>query len=397
MSERTDIWRLPGPASYVNEIATVARGGQHVAAVLPRYLADDLERGDGLAVALLDKLPRSRRVQPWLSDGKLPAALGRQMTYDDPPVTVPDLIRHPDVRGETLVCLAADLEPGHQDELADFLRRLATDSRSVAASERCTFVVITDTASLPRFAGNEAADVTLANSWFWNRVSRWDIAAHLAMQPAQARGSGVLSEVQTETIIELARWDFDLAVTLAGDWSGDRGQLAQLCGPLEVAQHSLPLSGRPGPRPPDTVMSAWEQGAVDCWHENVVLAPSRCLNEAAVFHRHVWAGQARVLLPWIEIKRGRLESTLRRLLGAERYDNAIRDFATGSFDPSSPDDVAEIGLLNKVVQARLGSSEPQVRDAARALREARNQLAHLQPLNPARLEQLVRTCDFLHG
>ena len=397
MSAGSDIWRLPGPGAYIDEIGRSVLGGQHVAAVVPRYLAGVPERGDALTVAVLDQVQQSRRVQPWASDGPLVAALARQMVYaDDPPVTVPDLIRHPDVQGQTFVCLTADLEPSHQDEMPEFLRRLQADSRSVPAGERCTFVVITDRSRLPKFAGNEFADVTLASCWYWNRVSRWDIAAHLAAEAGAAPQTGVLREVRTETIIELARWDFDLAARLAESWSGDRDDLAALCAGDELPEHTLPTRGPVGTRPPESLMDAWEEGLVDCWHDSVIVAPSRRLHLPAELTRHLWTGQARVLLPWIEIKRDRLEHTVRSVMGSERFTESMCQFASGDFDPAT-DSVAEIGLIHAVISARLGGSEPTLRDAAYGLREARNRLAHLRPLRPGRLEELVRVCSFLGG
>jgi hypothetical protein len=43
----------------------------------------------------------------------------------------------------------------------------------------------------------------------------------------------------------------------------------------------------------------------------------------------------------------------------------------------------------------IGSGNPELRDAARRLREARNSLAHLRPLRLAEQESLVAACAFL--
>ena len=254
MSIDRDIWRLPGPRGFVEEIARTLMGGQHVAAILPRYLAADADRSDALVVAVLESLEQGRRVQPWDSDGQLVEAFARQMTYDDhPPVTVPDLIRHPEAVGRTFVCLAEDLEIRHRAQLAEFLRRLEAESRSVPITERCSFVVITERELLPTFAGNQRSDVALANCWYWNRVSRWDLAAHLAAHPGADGSNGVLTEVQTETIIELARWDFDLAVRLASSWSGDWEDLIPLCGEPVDVDVDLPQDHTVGVKPPESL------------------------------------------------------------------------------------------------------------------------------------------------
>lgn len=343
-------------------------------------------------------LEQGHRVQPWDSDGQLVEALARQITYDDhPPVTVPDLIRHPEAVGRTFVCLAEDLETPHRAQLAEFLRRLEAESRSVPVTERCSFVVITERGLLPTFAGNQRADVTLANCWYWNRVSRWDLAAHLAAHVSAEGSNGVLTEVRTETIIEIARWDFDLAVRLASSWSGDWEDLIPLCGEPVDVDIDLARDHIVGVKPPESLLEAWEEGAVDGWHQSVLAAPSRRMAEVGVLNRHVWAGQARVLLPWIEVKRDRIESRVRQRLGADRFQQVLKDFARDDFDAGHPDAVAEIGLLDAIIAARIGGSDRKLREASRSLRDARNKLAHLRPLRPGRFEELVRTCAFLGG
>lgn len=392
-----DIWRLPGPRGFVDEIARTLSGGQHVAAILPRYLAADADRSDALVVAVLERLEQAHRVQPWDSDGPLVEALARQMTYDDhPPVTVPDLISHPEAVGHIYVCLAGDLESRHRAQLPDFLRRLEAESRSVPVNERCSFVVIAERELLPTFAGNQRADVTLANCWFWNRCSRWDLAAHLASHSNADESNGVMREVRTETIIEIARWDFDLAVRLASSWSGDWEDLIPLCGgPVDI-DIDVPRGSVVGVRPPESLLEAWEEGLVDGWHQSVMAAPGRRMAEVGALNRHLWVGQARVLLPWIEVKRDRLETRVRQRLGTERFQQAMKDFARDDFDAGA-DAVAEIGLLNAIIAARIGGSDPKLRDASRSLRDARNKLAHLRPLRPGPLQELVRSCAFLGG
>lgn len=393
-----DIWSLPGPGAYVGEIAILIAGGQHVAAVLPRYLARDPDRGDSLAVAVLDRIHAGRRIQPWPTDGPLVEAIGRQVTFDDdPPVTVPDLIQHRDVVGQVLVCLASELSEEHQVELPDFLRRLAVDSMSIAAERRCIFVLILDRSLLPRLAGGERSEVTLANSWYWNRTSRWDIAAWLASVDAiEPNTPGVLHEVRTETVIELARWNFDLGTQLMQSWTGDPSALLALCADASNASPCVDASTAAGPvslRPPETLLDAWDEAMVDGWHDAMALAPSLLLHDRIALNRFLWAAQARVLLPWIEVRRDRLEGQLAEFMGRERFGRAVRGFAGPGYDPRDPDSVAEVGLLNVVAQARVGAANPRLRDAARVLRNSRNHLAHLRPLPPAMLEELVRTGD----
>lgn len=399
MSASADIWRLPGPGSYVAELARTVVGGRHVAAILPQYLATDVDRAGTLASALVDELPNAVRVHPYGGDGPLVEALGRDLTYsDEHPVTVPELLGHEDLHEKVIVCVQSDLDDEHQGELPEFLRRLQTDSRSIETSQRCTFVVITDRSGLPSFAGNEHADVTLANSWYWHRVSRWDVAAHMAITSAGPTGPelGVLHEVRTETIIEVARWDLDLAAHLSVSWSGQVSELSGLCQRPQQDIDTLSAAGRVGARPPEALLEAWESGLVEGWHESVCIAPTHRLERTSELNRLLWSAQARVLLPWIEINRHRLEEAVLKALGRELFHRALTQHATVGFNPSRSEDVAEIGLLHSVIFSYL-RSDARMSTAARALRDARNKLAHLTPLAQGQLDQLVRACAFLQG
>lgn len=394
-----DVWDLPGPRTYVEEVVTLTDGGQHVAAVLPRYLASDPGRGDALALSVLDRIRSGRRIQPWPSDGPLVEAIGRQITFDeDPPVTVPDLIQHREAAGQVLVCLASDLSKEHRAELPEFVRRLTVDSMSVAADRRCTFVLIVDRTMLPRLAGSEPSEITLASSWYWNRTSRWDTAAWLAAQGViDPTLAPALREVRSETIIELARWDWDLGTHLMGSWSGESSELLALCRDREdLAEVEPSPSVATGPvpaRPPEALLEAWDRALVDVWHDSVSVAPRLLVHDRAALNGLLWAAQARVLLPWIELRRGQLEARLIRFLGKERFEGAVRHFADPAFGPEDRDFVPEVGLLHVIAKARVGSAEPRLRDQARVLWTARNHLAHLRPLPPAVQEELIRVGD----
>lgn len=195
---------------------------------------------------------------------------------------------------------------------------------------------------------------------------------------------GVLGEIQTETAIELAKWNLDLAFDLAQSWDGDIVTLptvtSQICLDVDILG-----SGAVRQQPPDGLLDAWDAAMVDGWHEKVCIAPCHRLGGVVDVSRHLWSAQARVLLPWIEIRRQDLERAMTHFLGDARMRSAIKEF---SREESVP--VPEIGLLNRIADARIGRTNPPLRDAARALRKARNQLAHLKPVQPAALNELIR-------
>jgi hypothetical protein len=381
MGASSDIWQLPGPSSYVRDIGHAASMGRNVAVVLPRYIAVDDTRTDALAVALAKDLPRGERLWPG-SDGGLVEALGREVNWSpDSPVTVPELLREEAAQGQTYVVASSDLDRRHREELPNFLRRLAIEAHSLPPTERCTFIVIVERSSLPTFAGNDRSDVTLAALWYWHRISRWDVAAHIAGNRASPQ-SGVLGEIHTETAVELAKWNLDMAFDLAQSWDGDIVTLPTITPPIDL-DVELVGTGAISQQPPDGLLDAWDAAMVDGWHEKICIAPCHRLDDVSDLNRHLWTAQARVLLPWIEIRRQELEQAMTRFLGEANMKSSFATYSRG-------ESVAEIALLNRIAEARIGRTNPSLRDAARVLRNARNQLAHLRPMQQAALAELVR-------
>lgn len=393
MIQGPDIWRLPGPAAFVDELVMNAEMGRSVVAVLPRYLASELDVMDDLAVATLMRLGSGRRLQPWPHDGPLTEAIGCQVVSDqNVPVTVSELVGHIALAGKTFVCVASDLGQEHRAELPTFLRRLAIVSQGLPPDERCQFIVVGDSSILPEFAGCERTDVTLANSWYWNRTSRWDAAAYLASQKGNRAQQSVLAEVRTETIIEVARWNFELAGLLAQSWSGDPMELGDLCKGTLCQTRPVTLGCLPK-RPPDRLLENWDNGSIEGWHGCLDYLPALDTTDETTIGRHIWAAQSRVLLPWIELHRNRVEYQLRKRL-VNQFDEVVAEFSRRTERPDvHKNEVLEIGLLNAIVQARVGRQDPELRVAAKELRRARNNLAHLRPLSSGSLQQLVRACE----
>lgn len=383
------MWALPGPRSFVKEILSSAEQ-QHVAAVLPAYLASDELVSDDLAAELALRGHDVRRVLPWSDNGSLAEAIGFELVDgNNPPVTVAELLGHPALVRRVVVLNQADLEPSHAKELPEFLRRLEAESRTAAAADRCSVVVLTDRAGLPSFAGGDRADVGLANVWYWNRIARWDVAAHLALL-GEHDGHGVLAEMKVETIVEIARWDFALASRLAACWDGDPSTLPELLEGLPDVKSDGPRNRmRSATVPPDTLLVDWDHGRVESWHGITAWAPRLGLRDEESVSRLVWHAQARVLLPWIETHRVLLEATLEQRLGAQRLRDAADHYAA---DPRQPDDVMEIALLKVITKARVGSADVDLTKAAQELWLARNALAHLRPMRSGAIEELVRLC-----
>lgn len=397
MDER--VWRLPGPRGFIREVVTEHRRGRHVVTVLPQTLESDPLFTDSLAVAILDEFTRqsvsAHRVYPTDDGGSLLETFSRALVFDDPPATIPDLLNHPDTRDMAAVVVASDMGTGARSEFPGFLRRIQVESQAGDMNRRLTIIAIVARAQLPGFAGGASSDAAMASSWWWGRIARYDVAAHVADLAGHADLPSVLADVRTETIVEVARWDLDLAEHLAAAWAGDPADLPALLKAWRTAPMPLmtwPRSGTDLLRPPESLLGSWDERAVESWHHSPSIAGCSLADEPEKLNRVVWAAQARVLLPWIEERRATLHDRVTGMLGAQRLESLLRD---GSQPPARADALVEIGMLDKIVQRAIGSTDIRLRDASRRLRDARNALAHMRPLSLGEQASLVAACQYL--
>lgn len=393
MTFHIDVWRLPGPGGFVRDVARLAKGGQHVLSVLPRFIASNPRYSDALAAAIVAEVDAHRRIYPAVADGDLVPALGVAMTdaFDDAPVRLPALLAHDHVAGQVFVCNAADLEPKHAEQLPAFLRRLDDESRPIPIADRPTLVFLVSRDLLP----SDPASVTTTRLWYWDRVSRWDVGALLTRDNANAF-SGVLGEIRLETIIELAQWDLEFALRLASEWRGGQFELAAVLA-REVADAPEEPSGRrSGLRePPAAIAEHWDEGIIDAWHGLMCIKHAAAGSSPNHLTRTVWRAQARALMPWLEVRRVAIEGMVAERLGRERLSAAVQDFATRFRDVDADPGIVELSTLSRIITARFGITETRLRDTTRRLAGARNKLAHLEPLADDVLKELVHTSAWL--
>lgn len=81
--------------------------------------------------------------------------------------------------------------------------------------------------------------------WWWNRIARWDTAAHIRYIDRPHISDRTLADIRDETIVEVARWNLTLAEQFAQDWSGDPAELAEHLGdpPLMTNHFGATFSG----------------------------------------------------------------------------------------------------------------------------------------------------------
>ncbi len=389
MDER--IWSLPGPGSLITDTLSELKRGRHVCIVLPAGMADDPAITDSLAAAVLDaagRLTTARRVFAEPEADSLLEVFARAVDLDDPPATVPELLSHHLGAGTIFVTVAGEHGRGHQDEFATFLQRVEQDTHNAPADGRVSLVVICGRTALPTFRGGERSEVSLATLWWWNRIARWDTAAHIRRVDRPRISDRILADIRDETIVEVARWDLSLAERLSQDWSGDPAELPEHLGECPPEEQPAEAGERCGQRPPDSLVEMWDKGGIDGWHDVHSPAPS-----PRQLRRLVWAAQARIILPWIEQRREVLQQRTIEKMGRKRFNEALQSM----FDPPLTDaGLVEIGDLYQVINARLGGTEPTLRSTAWRLRDARNKAAHLDPLPLAELNELVNACRDLY-
>lgn len=389
------VWRLPGPRSLIHDVLQELRRRRHVVIVLPDRLAHDSRLTDGLVRELHAELHTSAEARHLAAEQEVESLLhgiGRALVFDDyPPATLSDLLHHDDCAGIVGLLVAADHTDAQQQQLPELLRQLEVESRSATTDERLALVVIGSRSHLPHFAGGERSDVSVATVWWWNRVARWDVAAHASgLHRTERVGNRVLADVRIETIVEVARWDLDLAEHLAEHWDSDPATLGSCLTSVDDGSSFDYRVARPCAWPGEAFIADWDLLRVDAWHDTHSVSAHVFARTPERIAGLVWAAQARILLPWIEERRAILQGKVIAALGQRRFRENVRTlFANNPLDNF---DVVEVGPLRTLVDARIGSSDPRLRSAARRLHESRNRLAHLDPLGHAELRELVNAC-----
>jgi hypothetical protein len=204
MDER--VWQLPGPRGFVRDIVAEHRRGRHVATVLPRALASDTVFTDSLSVALLEEFGgqsvNARRIYDAGPSASVLETFCQALIFDDQPATIPDLLIHPEVRDMVAVVVGQDLCAPARDELSRFLRRVELETHAAGSARRLSVVAIVTQGQLPVFPGGASSDMALTSIWWWARIARWDVAAHIAGLAGQSRLGGMLESALLAQVTE---------------------------------------------------------------------------------------------------------------------------------------------------------------------------------------------------
>lgn len=350
-----DVWELPGPRSFVRAVVDRILSGSSVVLlwpeVAPREFAEALrsEHLHGRVVHIVDGNAEDMPI-----DAVYRATLG-EVPADG--ARTPKSLAN-DARLHGLVVHFPRIEGSTAAEWMRFLGEYADAARAVAPGDRIVFVVAlrgTQTRGAPR------KDVTLD-------VIKWDDWANEG--DAHILASSVLRNRTTTprrrafiaaSVSRLAIWDLDLVKELCD--AGD----AEIANP----RHALKkwAEGRGWDL---SSGSNWEQGTLHTV-DGAAMTHSAflALSDPDALDRRIWSAQAGVFLPWIEERRIQL---LPRLSGHIRFPLET--------DTGRVDRLQDLGIGQIAWAIRSSRLDPSTKQTINRLREARNRLAHLQPLSP---------------
>lgn len=325
-------------------------------------------------------------------------------TLDEPAKSAGDPVRalvgSSELRGRVIVVRAWDeLDPA---DVADLLVRLpaVVKELGVPPADRPRLLMATRLRDLPDGVLDLIDSVTTSVTWWWGAVGRLDTAVVVALERSRrARTTSVehpvREQVIREVIAEVAGPDLTLAGNLATTWDGRLATLtAELPEHRTAAGHVVTANYRTTTaRPPVQFRTVWARGLVELWDGQVrpnhaIIAPNERDDD---LRAKIWRGQNRALTPFIDEHRARFENTLRSRASmavlAELTRSDWRDRPDNQ-DTDSRRAALELGPMAWAV----GTRRVRIPNANLlfCLRDIRNLLAHLRPLDDQDLDRLIR-------
>jgi hypothetical protein len=367
-------WQLPGPRRFLARVLAAFREGRNVVIGVP----------DGLPTGLAAALRVQAEEDSWFWD---PVALPADPTVD--PASwlfdrfVPDapsaLVHNP----RTLVAQPGFMTGGRIVWLTGvtaatwtrwraFLTAYETACRACHSGERTLFGLL-----LPGALNEQPPDEDVCLAYYpWvNTVERLDMLLFVA-QVLQDRPLCPLDkQVAVAVVAELAGWDFELAERLA------EASLPDLLDPTALLQ--VFAQERDWPVTRDAVVSApWHSGIVNQSDsaKQIHAAALAGAGECSALKRRLWRAQVGVVLPYIEERRQDLLEQLAAVLSVPfttLYGQVLTDVRD-----------LEVGHIEAQLAASGAPVSEALRTEVRCLREARNRLAHLEPLDYRTLQRV---------
>ncbi len=352
------LWDLPGAVRFVDAIQQSLRAGVNVVARFPRTVPSGFR--DTVSLGLTQLLAvGSIECGPSPFEqlcGKF--SPGRFFQEDD----LQELCEDDGFQGR-LIWLER-LDERTWPNWRTFLTRYAQASRNVSAFGRTLFMATLDGAP----PGDPLdADVTIVTHDWSNVIDEIDLLFLANDRLLPTKSDPVQRLLLSTTVARVASWDFETAGQMLD------GGTEIILDPLEMLRSIAICKGWTTATP-----VAWELGTAS--GSGVVHPALAALeNPAREIRRRLWSAQASVLFPLIESRRD--EIVRRNLYVIRRYLHNCGDDAT---DPRD----MEIGDLYSMFRRANGSWR--LRKSVKSLRNARNALAHLDPLPAQQALELAR-------
>lgn len=292
------------------------------------------------------------------------------------------------------------------DDVASVFTRLTAFSKEhgVPPDDRARVLVAARLGDLPARLLDKVDPVTTRAHWWWSVCGRLDTAVVTTAARGRRTGRGhphridVRELVTAEVIVEVSGPDLALAEGLASSWDGRRGTLREQIAAFAHAEDDLAagvvrrLRGS-GERPTEELRSAWSAGSLELWDGQLRISPAvrGAIDSVVDLDNLVWRGHNRALMPLIDGWRARLEETVRSRASTAVLAELGRDFRGGAPQGVEANGriTLELGMMAWAVstsRVRLSRSD---RELLFCLRDARNALAHLRPLDDEHVDRMA--------
>lgn len=352
-----DVWDLPGPRSFLRSVVERLVSGSSAVVLWPECAPSGFS--EALRLAELHGryvFDASQGPDEAPIDIVYRAALGE--VPSNGARTPGRLAGDEQVHG--LVVHVSQIQDSATGEWARFLEAYADAVRTIAPGDRMSVVLElsgAQTRAAPR------SDVTLD-------VVKWDDWANegdaFILASSIVRGNQSTPRRRafvSASVARLAQWDLDMAAAMCG------------LDDSEIADPKLFLQGWAKKLGwSDLTDPAWEHGTLHTVDGQQTLHSAYLsVRDPEALDKRMWSAHAGLFLPWIEERRIKL---LPRLNGHIQFPLQT--------DAGQVDRVQDLSIGQIAWAIRDSRVDPQTKRTIGRLREARNRLAHLQPL-PAEL------------
>jgi hypothetical protein len=351
-------WTAPGPARFLQAVCDELDAGIAVLVELPITVDEfDLE----IAVAGRFELRQLERIVAERDTSPL-ATLTRALELDDDrsPRSINELLR--DGRLTDSVLWVSGLQGLDSNDLAGWLQ--AADELTLGAEDLGMFM------PLVLCVHGGCAEYRLPDTPRLRLRRWWDVLGRLDLAVLVQLDAPDLDPILREEMIEFAGGDYPLARQLAVSEAGldDRISICQARAE-ELHISGFVLGNLPSQCTPANAREAWLSGAVGVVdaatvvHVGILAAQGRERELA----RRRWASQIRALLPQMDLMRVAL------------LDLAIQRGAIAGWRSGDAERELEFADIARALRKRGDLAKPS--ELAAWLRDARNELAHLRPVD----------------